>query len=1125
MQIPSDQNEREQALAPDRSFIVQAPAGSGKTQLLTQRFLALLANAKAPEEIIAITFTRKAAAEMRNRIIETLHAATETTHSNHKLHGIELAKAALERDRIANWELLENPNRLRILTIDAFCASLTRQMPLLSQFGAQPSIVEDPYWLYKQAAQAILTGLETNAPWSNALEILLLHLDNDHRKVEKLLSEMLSKRDQWLPHIASSSQQENLRSILEQSLQRAITETLLMLRKTIPTELINELFEIANITAQQLKKNSPVIKNTDDNFIDLLEKNKQRWLSISQLLLTKEGEWRKQFTKREGFFAPSESKNQDEKKFRSDLKNRMQELLNILLDHEEFKQHLLATRLLPPARYIDSQWEVLTALLEILPILVAQLRVLFQEQTAVDYIEIAHSALASLGEPQHPTDLALTLDYQIQHILVDEFQDTSSTQFRLLEQLTAGWHAGDGRTLFLVGDPMQSIYRFRKAEVGLFLQACETGIGNIPLEPLTLRTNFRSTTEIVNWNNYIFQALFPKQVNRGLGAIPFSSSKPFGSQDNQETVTLHGLVNDNDCTEAKFIANLIKDILHKKPRTSVAILVRARSHLLEILPALQATNIPYRAMEIETLAERSVIQDLFSLTRALLHPADRIAWLAILRAPWCGLTLTDLSIVVGDDLIATIWERLLTFDYELLSPVITKKLKRVVTILSLSIKNRRRTNLAAWVEGTWLALGGPASLHNHSDLEDSKAFFKLLSSLQIAGDIPDLAQLKRKISLLYAAPQTADNIYVEVMTIHKAKGLEFDTVILPGLASALPADQSQLLFCTERPNLQDSTDLLLAPIKASSDELDPIYDYLRHEEKKRAEYETARLLYVAATRAKNSLHLIATLSKDPESFEIKNPVKNSLLSQLWSILGESFLTNIREQNNSFPAHCTLENSARNLRRLTAAWKLPPLPSGITPEFILETPLLTEENNYYLWKNHSIRAIGTVIHQLLCQIAKDGLEHWNDEVIITRKPCFNVLLKRHGLTNDEIDHCTQQVAIALQTAINDPRGRWILDNTHQDAQSEYSLSTLIDEKIKHIIIDRTFIDKDGIRWIIDYKSVAYNGEHLAKFIDKEVECYREQLEEYAKIIQLTEPLRPIHLGLYFPLLKAWRELGF
>ncbi len=104
-----------------------------------------------------------------------------------------------------------------------------------------------------------------------------------------------------------------------------------------------------------------------------------------------------------------------------------------------------------------------------------------------------------------PEDLALALGQRIRHILVDEFQDTSYTQFELLEKLTAGWEPGDGRTLFLVGDPMQSIYRFRQADVSLFLKARLEGIGAIRLEPLTLSVNFRSRPEIVEWVNRTFR--------------------------------------------------------------------------------------------------------------------------------------------------------------------------------------------------------------------------------------------------------------------------------------------------------------------------------------------------------------------------------------------------------------------------------------------------------------------------------------------------------------------------------------------------------------------------------------------------------------------------------------------
>ena len=137
IQIP-DQAARERALNANTSFIVQAPAGSGKTELLTQRFLVLLSRVEYPEQIIALTFTRKAASEMRARIIKALQLAvsTEAPKSQHQQLTWRLAKRALEKNNILQWNLLANPNRLRIQTIDSMCASLSKQMPLLSGFGA-----------------------------------------------------------------------------------------------------------------------------------------------------------------------------------------------------------------------------------------------------------------------------------------------------------------------------------------------------------------------------------------------------------------------------------------------------------------------------------------------------------------------------------------------------------------------------------------------------------------------------------------------------------------------------------------------------------------------------------------------------------------------------------------------------------------------------------------------------------------------------------------------------------------------------------------------------------------------------------------------------------------------------
>ena len=170
----SDRAARKRALDIGRSFIVQAPAGSGKTELLIQRYLALLPTVDLPEQIVAITFTRKAAAEMRGRVLDALKgvAAGEPPPKRHQEATYGLASRALEQDRLQSWNLIEQPQRLRIDTLDALNAWLAQRLPMLSGGIAGANVVEDAREHYRVAARRLLerAGEETPAadpriPW------------------------------------------------------------------------------------------------------------------------------------------------------------------------------------------------------------------------------------------------------------------------------------------------------------------------------------------------------------------------------------------------------------------------------------------------------------------------------------------------------------------------------------------------------------------------------------------------------------------------------------------------------------------------------------------------------------------------------------------------------------------------------------------------------------------------------------------------------------------------------------------------------------------------------------------------------------------------------------------------
>lgn len=1132
MKKPIDQNQRERALDPSTSFIVQAPAGSGKTEILVQRFLRLLSTVNNPEEIIAITFTRKAAAEMRARIISAL------------------AQQALPHDQAQPWNLLSNPNRLRIMTIDSLCASITCQIPIMAKFGAQPGIVENAESLYREAAQALLNQLETDQAWTVYLQKLLLHLDNNFLIIENLFVNMLAHREQWLPHIINAKNQAELREVLEQSLQAVLSENMEKCYQSFPSEKIAELVHLGRYAASNLKKEKPgsaivaCEELLDLPCLDLAPPGAkapapslrglplseyQEWLGIANLLLTKDYTWRKQITKNEGFPAKETGAPKELNEQRIMAKQRMMILLDHLSSNEILRQNLQDLIESPPPHYTNSQWEIVDALIELLPILAAQLKLIFQQQGQVDFNEISSAALTALGEAESPTDLALKLDYQIKHILVDEFQDTSITQFRLLEALTAGWQEQDGRTIFLVGDPMQSIYRFRQAEVGLFLAAKKSGLQQIKLESLTLTTNFRASAELVNWLNKIFIDVFPKVEDISSGAISFTPCTTLEDREELETLSSRGstriyphiLQKQTGETSAQKIIATIQSLRAQAPDETIAILVRSRSHLIEIIPALKAAGLKFKGVELDRLAECSIIQDLFALTRALLHLADRIAWLAVLRAPWCGLTLADLYIIASKNLDVTLWELLQQQKIiNELSADGQKRLQPLLKILTKSLEGTQRQNLRDQIESTWLALAGPACLENETDLDNAKLYFQLLE--KIPQDTTDeLSWLEQNINDMFAPVDLAADDKLQIMTIHKSKGLEFDHVILPALERKSTADENSLLMWLERPKSKGNTDLIFAPIKSALQEEDSIYKYLRLQEKKKQEFEISRLLYVACTRAKKSLHLLGEIETH-ENSEVKEPPNNSFLKLLWP----SFLCgHPRVGGDPVLYENSLDSRLRgnDSESIKTPMFLKRLKSNFTFPILAKNYPVTEPNPFSLndtSENIVAQAIGTIIHQSLQRISQNGLSNWHAEKIKSQYPFWKKQLLQLGIQPKLIDEKITIIEQAINNTLNDPRGQWIL-HPHQAAQSEFPLTLAIENEIKHLIIDRTFIDAEGIRWIIDFKTATPINSNLDNFYTKQFELYQEQLSLYTKAMQNLEQ-RKIKIGLYFPLFAGWYE---
>jgi ATP-dependent helicase/nuclease subunit A len=1083
------------------SFIVEAPAGAGKTELLTQRYLKLLQTVSAPEEIIAITFTNKAAAEMRLRILDSLIAAANQTPPTqpHKQITYDLSQAALRQAQAHNWQLIENPSRLRIFTIDSLCAHLARQMPLLSRFGAQPKVTDDASILYTQAAEQTLALLEHTAH-GEVVKTALRYVENNAAQLTGLLINMLQKRDQWLGF--STLHHEIDAAKLQDTLNHLITASLTDAAHALPPALEQPLMPIARFAASQ----QPASLNIDvlldwQTPLTAQSSDLPRWRALADLMLTASGEPRKEggLNVKFGFPATDEGRA---------YKKNLAEIIAAVNDTPA----LHAIRSLPFSTDNNSDWQMITALSKLLNLAVAQLWLVFQSAGEVDFVEIAQRATQALGDDSDaPTDLALKLDYQIQHLLVDEFQDTSPSQIKLLEQLTRGWQSDDARTLFCVGDPMQSIYRFRKANVSLFIHAASRGIGDIRLQRLQLYRNNRATPQIVGWINQTFAPLFSEFDDESQGAVKYRASIADANKNAVDSkVEVHAIIkndgnikNSTDAAkqaEAEAVIAIIQRERIANPDAKIAVLVSAKNHLTHLVTTLRRshTDIKFQALEIEALAGRQIVQDLLALTHALHHKADRVHWLAVLRAPWCGLTLHDLHTLAGSNHYTTAWSLMQNDDLvRQLSSDGQTRLQHVRAIFEEAFQSQGHTTTSRWVRGVWLMLNGTACLWEQADVIDVQAFFKCMDGLDKQNQFSP-ERMDTEIEKLFAAPD-AQGENLQMMTIHKSKGLEFDTLILLGLGTATGGNNSEkpLLLWEEVP-IDGRTELLAAPFipkgareQGQDSNHVSVYDFLATREKVRDANEDARVLYVAATRAERKLHLVGFASKNKDD-EFK-PAANTPLALLWPTVSQYFnqpdIKQVQEEA------VVIEEDIANFTPKLVRLKQLRIPAVLQTKKTVVVDLnitQTKPNSA-----SSIEAdIGTLAHRYMEIIAQQGVEAWPLTRISSLKPAMQHWLRQQGYGESIAFVAAERVHNLLMVTLSSEDGQWVI-KTRDHTNAELALTNLQYGEVKNYVVDRTFIE-DDTRWIVDYKTIELAADASPNLLQSVAENYRDQLENYSTL---------------------------
>lgn len=1080
----TDTLARERAIRIDASILLEAPAGSGKTTVLTQRLLALLAVVDEPEQVLAITFTRKAAAEMRVRVLEALAGDIDPKHPAAPLMR-SLAARVHERSRERGWHLESHASRLRILTIDAFNFSLAAQRPLAAGAGTVPAIADRPDDLYLRAARRALQDGESEPAVRADLDLLFDRLDNQWQRVERLIADMLAKRAHWLPHVLDDSAGD-LRSRIAGSLARIVADQLARNVATLPAALLADaarLPDVGPLTAEVASQ--------------------QAWRALAGAALTKDGTLRKRPDARVGP-AYRDAAN----------KERLREVTRALAELPGSEQLLAATRALPAADLSHEDAAAIDALARVLTWAARHLHLAFAEAGRVDHVYVAGAARAALSEEGAATDLAIRTGQKLRHILVDEFQDTSIAQFDLLATLVADWAPGDGRTLFVVGDPMQSIYQFREAEVGLLLRARDFGIGPVRFEALRLTRNFRSRPPLVDFSNRLFAQIFPTHDDMREAAVRFSPSSAARAAGDAAAVSMLALARGTADAEGQAVVERVRALRAADAHGSIAVLVLARSHAAPIRVQLSAAGFSVRGVDLVPLADVPVVRDLAALLRALSHAGDRTAWLSVLRAPWCGLSLKSLGALARRDDPLLVWEALQVPErLAKLDAAERARLERVCATLAPAVASFGRDAPGSMLESVWLRLGG-ADCCTSDDLEAAREFLAAIDAAFARGEWRGEASLDSILSNLFARSAGADPAAIDIMTIHRAKGLEFDHVILPGLARLPGRGAEPLLRWLDLPRAGGQSDLVLSPIVPAADRASHrLGTWIKSLERQRRSQERLRLLYVAATRAKVSLHWIAGVDLRDDG-EARLPAE-SLLAALWPALGHEF----EWRDAAPPGHDVRAPipDAPPLMRLPSSWAPASIDDAVEHHGL---PIARETGDTpeFSWVRETARHIGTVVH--------GALEKWGRAlpptlaVVEAQGPRHRALLERLGVPQAELDAAAATVLHALRQTWEDARGRWLFDPGHRDVATELALTGLVDGRLVNVLIDRTFIDPEGTRWVIDFKTSRHEGGALEEFLDSEATRYRPQLARYAALARRLGP-EPVRAGLYFPLIQAFR----
>jgi len=1085
-----------QAANPDISAVVKASAGVGKTYLLVTRLVRLLMQKVRPDSILAITFTRKAAAEMQSRLLERLYelAVSDDNECIKLLRdiGIDGTSENLKTAQSLYETLLLSPNQVNIQTFHSFCQSVLKKFPLEANVPPGFELVEDDTFLKLSAWDLLYQDvtLNPNSPIAKTIETLY-DLTGGIYNTHSAVDNFLDARSDWWAY----TQHENnpvifAKNQLAEKLSFEIAKDPIDI--LFQNDLRNKLLESAELigmhdTATNKKLANGIVQFCEKHHINSNQSEIEKisiFESLFNIFYTKEEKLRISTT------------NKTRAKKIGDVAE--EKLLQLCADIGYVLRNIKNTLAIKHNYDLSSSWY------EVGDHILALFQNLKEEQRVLDFNDLEWKTFELLTKSENAHWIQYKLDQRIDHLLIDEFQDTNPTQWNLIQPILEEFSTDleRNRSVFIVGDEKQSIYGFRRANPKLLSQANHWLENNLSARTFSMDKSRRSAKPIMDLLNSIFldntselPLLGFQEHDTFLDTIPgFFELLDLNvkSEKNDELDYFRNpLIKPRENIRnphyyegieiSKKISALMNSnttLINKGSTRSISyddimILVRSRNHVIDYETALRENKIPYISNNKKSLLECQEIKDLVALLEFIYSPYKKLALATILRSPLFSCSNENLIYLFSD-----------------------KSETHGILLLQEACKNNNapyEIQFALDKLLKWTNLSQSLPIHDfldyiyhdisiYSQYENKipehyvyrvhanlKQFLSLALEID-SGRYPSLGRFIAKLKLMHQndnSPDEALQIHpqgaVRILTIHGAKGLESPIVFLADTATNRSKAQKPYEPLINWPaDSNKPTDFLVCPSKKQY--TDHISTLVKSKQQSSLT-EDSNLLYVALTRAKQGIVISGSVNKQLSKLSWYDLIKKSLDSVDFEFIS---LAGKAKSNSSKPKK--------------ALMKRHPLFIGKIEKF--------ESAFNNIDKDASLS--GTIIHRALELLSDHQHQDWIESK-----------LKNEFDKTDIKPHLNESLSV-----INHKTFKHYFDNKLYDkAYNEIPILSANNESFG--IVDRLVIFPNEIV-IIDYKTHRCD-EHAIHDI---ANSYSSKMNFYAEMLSHLWPKKNIKLVIIF-----------